>query len=256
MLTDDLALAHALADAADSITMDRFLAQDLRVSTKPDATPVTDADRAVERAVRSLLADHRPQDSVLGEEEGGSLGERTWVIDPIDGTKNYLRGVPVWATLVGLVVGQEVPLGLVSAPALARRWWARHDEGCWTRVAEAAPRRCRVSSVRAMADAFVTYSSLGGWEGRAESLEPLLRASWRTRAFGDFYSYMLVAEGACDVAAEPELALHDMAALVPIVTEAGGRFSDLAGRPGPFGGNAVASNATLHDEALRLLRPS
>lgn len=252
-LEADLTLAHRLADAADRVTIDRFLAADLKVSTKPDATPVTDADRAVERAVRELLAEQRPDDSVLGEEEGGRLDGRTWVVDPIDGTKNYLRGVPVWATLIGLVVGDSVPLGLVSAPALDRRWWATQGAGTWTTFGSGSPRRCRVSKVGALADAFVSYASLGGWESRPESISTVLRQAWRTRGFGDFWSYMLVAEGAVDVAAEPELALHDMVALAPIVTEAGGRFSDLAGSPGPFGGNALATNGLLHDEVRRLL---
>ena len=251
---DDLSLAHALADAADAITMDRFGSRDLRVSTKPDKTPVTDADEAVERVVRSMLAARRPRDAVLGEEQGGTLEHRTWVVDPIDGTANYLRGVPVWATLVGLVVGDGVPLGLVSAPALGRRWWAAEGSGAWTTFAGSDVRRCHVSAVASLSDAFVSYASLDGWQSRPESLSALLDAAWRTRGFGDFWSYMLLAEGAVDVATEPELALHDMAALVPIVTEAGGLFTDLAGSPGPFGGNALASNALLHDEALARLR--
>ncbi len=253
-LADDLALAHALADEADRVTLDRFLAADLAVTTKPDTTPVTDADLAVETAVRTLLGEHRPHDSILGEEEGGALDGRTWVIDPIDGTKNYLRGVPVWATLIGLVVDDEVPLGVVSSPALGRRWWATAGQGAWTTFAGSSPRRCRVSSVGRIADSYLSYASLGGWGQRPERLEPLLAACWRTRGFGDFWSYMLLAEGAVDVATEPELALHDMAALVPVVTEAGGRFTDLSGRPGPFGGNAVATNTLLHEQALSLLR--
>ena len=252
---DDLALAHRLADGADALTMARFLADDLTVTTKPDDTPVTDADRQVERTVRELLAEERPGDAVLGEEEGGSLDGRTWVVYPIDGTKNYLRGVPVWATLIGLVVADEVTVGVVSAPALGRRWWASRGAGAWTAAAGTPPRPCRVSSVASVNDAFVSYSSLGGWTQRDDDIGPLLAAAWRSRGFGDFWSYMLVAEGAVDVATEPELALHDMAALVPIVTEAGGRFTDLAGSPGPFGGNAVATNGLLHDEVLGLLRP-
>lgn len=254
-LAADLVLAHALADAADQITTARFGSRDLQVATKPDASPVTDADQAVERAVRQMLGSQRPDDAVLGEEEGGSLGPgRTWVVDPIDGTANYLRGVPVWATLVGLVVGESVPVGLVSAPALGRRWWASAGSGTWVAARGSEPTRCRVSAVPRVADAFVSYSSLSGWERRPESLLALLRPAWRTRGFGDFFSYMLLAEGAVDVATEPELALHDMAALVAIVTEAGGRFTDLGGADGPFGGNALATNGLLHDEALALLR--
>lgn len=253
-LAADLALAHELADAADQISLDRFLASDLQVSMKTDSTEVTDADRAVEHAVRTLLTRARPDDSILGEEEGGRIDGRTWVVDPIDGTANYARGVPVWATLIGLVVGDEVPLGLVSAPALGRRWWARAGYGAWTTFAGSAPRACRVSLVETVAQSFVSYASLSGWQSRSESIIPLLEAASRTRGFGDFWSYMLLAEGAVDVTTEPELALHDMVALVPVVTEAGGRFTDLGGRPGPFGGNAVATNGRLHDETLALLR--
>jgi histidinol-phosphatase len=243
-----------LADAADRITLDRFLAADLDVTTKPDTTPVTDADRAVERGVRTLLASSRPRDSILGEEEGGTIDGRTWVIDPIDGTKNFLRGVPVWATLIGLVVDGEVPLGMVSAPALGRRWWATAGHGTWTTFTGSAPRRCRVSAVSRVSDAYCSYASLDGWRARPENLEPLLAECWQTRGFGDFWSYMLLAEGAVDIATEPELALHDMVALVPVVTEAGGRFTDLTGRPGPFGGNALATNTLLHDEVQALLQ--
>lgn len=252
-LVADLALAHRLADAADAITLGRFLAADLSVATKPDQTPVTDADRAVERAIRRILAEHRPDDSVLGEEEGGAISGRTWVVDPIDGTKNFLRGVPVWATLVGMVDGGDTPVGVVSAPALGRRWWARTQGGTWTTFAGSQPRRCHVSGVRSVADAFVSYASLGGWEARPEQIERLLQACWRSRGFGDFWSYMLLAEGACDVATEPALALHDMVALVPIVREAGGRFTDLAGQEGPFGGNVLASNGHLHDTVRQVL---
>jgi len=252
-LEADLALAHGLADAADLISLDRFLAPDLQVSTKRDNTHVTDADRQVESTVRRMLAQHRPNDAILGEEEGGRLDARTWVVDPIDGTANYLRGVPVWATLIGLVVGEDVPLGLVSAPALGRRWWAIAGHGAWTRFAGAAPRRCRVSPVAAVCDAFVSYASLQGWESVPQSIAPLLDASWRTRGYGDFWSYMLLAEGALDVATEPDLALHDMVALAPIVVEAGGRFTDLTGTDGPFGPNALATNGLLHEEALRLM---
>ncbi len=251
---DDLALALALADVADRLTMERFLAADLQVSTKPDDTPVTDADREVERRMRAILEEHRPGDAVLGEEQGGRIEGRTWVLDPIDGTKNFLRGVPVWATLIGLVDGEVVPVGVVSAPALGRRWWAAIGQGAWTRALAAAPRRCRVSAVDALDDAFVTYSSRGGWSGRPEHIDRLLDRCWRSRAFGDFWSYMLVAEGACDIATEPELAVHDMAALVPIVVEAGGWFTDLDGRPGPFGGSAMATNGVLHEAAEAALR--
>lgn len=255
---DDLRLAHVIADQVDSMTMSRFKAQDLQVDTKPDTTPVTDADRRAEEIVRSQLARTRPRDAVVGEElPDTGHGPRRWVIDPIDGTKNFVRGVPVWATLIALIDDEQVVLGVVSAPALGKRWWAAVGSGAWTGKSLAAASRLRVSQVGRLEDASVSYSSLSGWEdeGRLEAFLDLTRSVWRTRAYGDFWSYVLVAEGAVDVATEPDLALHDMAALVPIVTEAGGRFTSLGGRPGPFGGSAVATNGLLHDQVLALLDP-
>jgi histidinol-phosphatase len=252
---DDLSLALALADAADEVTMARFLAQDLAVETKPDATPVTDADRDVERAVRALLGQRRPRDAVVGEEYGTSgEGPRHWVIDPVDGTKNFVRGVPVWATLIALMEADEVYVGVVSAPALGRRWWASRGQGAWTSFAGGEPRRLRVSGVTELADASFSYSSLHGWSdtGRAGLLE-LDSKVWRTRGYGDFWQYALVAEGAVDAAAEPEVSLWDLAALAVLVEEAGGRFTDLSGRRGPGGGSGLASNGPLHDPVLRLL---
>lgn len=254
--TDDLRLAHILADAVDRLTMRRFKAQDLTVETKPDLTPVTDADREAEQLIRTQLGRTRNRDAVIGEEYGATgSGARQWVVDPIDGTKNFVRGVPVWATLIGLVEDDEVVLGLVSAPALGRRWWAAKGSGSWTGKSLSAARRLHVSSVRDLADASLSYSSLDGWaqEGRLRSFLGLAERCWRTRAYGDFWSYMLVAEGAVDVACEPELEVYDMAALVPVVTEAGGRFTSLDDVPGPFGGNAVASNGALHPAVLEQL---
>ncbi|MGQ4526832.1 histidinol-phosphatase [Dermabacteraceae bacterium P13077] len=255
---EDLRLAHVLADSVDQMTMQRFQAQDLRVETKPDLTPVTDADQSVERAVRGQLSRLRPRDQVIGEEYGSSGDSaRQWVIDPIDGTKNFVRGVPVWATLIGLIEDGEVVTGLVSAPALGRRWWAGKGLGAWTGPRLSSAKQLHVSQVDSLADASFSYSSLSGWadSGRLPQLLNLMQGCWRTRAYGDFWSYMLVAEGAVDFAAEPELALHDMVALAPIVTEAGGRFTSLEGADGPFGQNAVASNSLLHDEVLAALAP-
>lgn len=255
---DDLRLAHVIADQVDSTTMARFKAQDLQVDTKPDTTPVTDADRRAEEIVRAQLARTRPRDAVVGEElPDTGHGPRQWVIDPIDGTKNFVRGVPVWATLIALIDDGRPVLGVVSAPALGRRWWAAVGSGAWTGRSLAAASRLQVSQVSRLEDASLSYSSLSGWEerGRLEAFLDLTRSVWRTRAYGDFWSYVLVAEGAVDVATEPDLALHDMAALVPIVTEAGGRFTSLSGEPGPFGGSAIASNGLLHDQALALLDP-
>ncbi len=250
---DDLRLAHVIADQVDSVTMARFKALDLQVETKPDLTPVSDADRTAEDLVRSQLSRTRSRDAVLGEERGEvGHGPRRWVVDPIDGTKNFVRGVPVWATLLALMDGDEVVLGVVSAPALGRRWWAAKGTGAWTGRSLASATRMRVSGVSRLEDASFSYSEIGEWEehGRLDEFMALQRRVWRTRAYGDFWSYVLVADGAVDVAAEPELELYDMAALVPIVTEAGGRFTSLAGVDGPLGGNAVATNGLLHDDVL------
>lgn len=253
---DDLRLAHVIADQVDGVTTDRFKALDLEVETKPDLTPVSDADRGAEELIRSQLRRTRPRDAVLGEEFGlVGHGARQWVVDPIDGTKNFVRGVPVWATLIALVDDGVPVVGLVSAPALGRRWWAATGSGAWTGRSLSSATRMHVSSVSNLADASFAYSSLEGWEatGSLDGFLGLTRSVWRTRGFGDFWSYMLLAEGAVDIAAEPELALHDMAALVPIVTEAGGRFTSRAGVDGPFGGNAVVTNGLLHEDALRFL---
>jgi histidinol-phosphatase len=251
---DDLALAHMLADTADAISVARFRALDLHVSAKPDLTPVSDADMAVEKALRAILARTRPRDAVLGEEYGATAaagaGKRRWVIDPIDGTKNYVRGVPVWATLIALMDGDAPVVGLVSAPALGRRWWAATGLGAYAGRHQSAATRIHVSAVSQLADASFCYSSLTGWDeiGRLDAMIDIMRRTWRSRAYGDFYGYMLVAEGAVDVMVEPELSLWDLAALIPIVTEAGGTFTDLVGRPGPAGGSAIATNGKLHDE--------
>jgi histidinol-phosphatase len=255
---DDLRLAHVMADSVDSQTMSRFKALDLKIETKPDLTPVTDADRAAEEAIRGQLSRARPRDAVLGEEYGSSgHGSRRWIIDPIDGTKNFVRGVPVWATLIALVDEDRPVVGLVSAPALGKRWWAATGTGAYMGRSLSAATRLRVSDVNRLEDASLSYSSLTGWQERGNFPEflGLTESVWRTRAYGDFWSYCMVAEGAVDIACEPELNLYDMAALVPIVTEAGGRFSSLEGEDGPFGGNALATNGTLHDEVLYRLNP-
>jgi histidinol-phosphatase len=255
---DDLRLAHVIADQVDSVTMSRFKAQDLRVETKPDLTPVSDADKTAEEIVRGQLSRARPRDAVHGEEMGDTgHGPRRWVIDPIDGTKNFVRGVPVWATLIGLLDGDQVVVGLVSAPALGRRWWAAQGSGAWTGKSLAAASQLKVSGVDRLENASLSYSSLTGWEerGQLDAFLGLTRRTWRTRAYGDFWSHVLVAEGAVDLSAEPELALHDMAALVPIVTEAGGMFTSIRGVPGPFGGSALVSNGLLHQAALEYLDP-
>lgn len=256
-LADDLAVAHSIIDRVDELTRSRFGAEDLQIDTKPDLTPVSDADKAAEAIVRSMLKRSRSRDAVYGEEEGGEEGHvaRRWIVDPIDGTKNYVRGVPVWATLLGLEEDGEMTLGVVSAPALGRRWWAAKGLGAHTVERGRTKRQIRVSAVTHLEDASLSYSSLGGWAERGQ-LRAFLRlgeSCWRTRAYGDFWSYMLVAEGAVDIATEPELNLYDMAALAPIVSEAGGRFTSLEGEVGPWGTSAIATNGLLHAAALDVL---
>jgi histidinol-phosphatase len=256
-LADDLALALRLADAADAQSRARFRADDLRIETKPDRTPVTDGDTAVERAIRDILAEERPDDAILGEEYGGDrVPGRQWIVDPIDGTTNFLRGLPIWATLIALAVDGEPVIGVASAPALGRRWWGATEHGAWAAdLPDGEPERLRVSGVRSLDDAFVSYNAIQGWDaaGWLESLLALTRRSWRSRALGDFWSYVLVAEGQLDVAGEHDLKVYDIAALAPIVTEAGGRFSALDGQPGPWHGTALATNGPLHDEVLEVL---
>ena len=254
---DDMMLALRLAEQADALTLDRFGAMDLHVDTKPDLTPVTDADRSVESALRDTLATERPDDSVLGEEFGGTtvFTGRQWVIDPIDGTKNFVRGVPIWATLIALMSDGVPVVGAVSAPALQRRWWAGAGEGAFAAVSGGSPKPVSVSSVAEIGAASLSFSSLSGWAklGLRDRFIDLTDAVWRVRGYGDFLSYCLVAEGAVDIAAEPEVSLWDLAALDILVREAGGAFTSLDGTAGPHGGNAVATNGRLHDTVLTSL---
>ena len=274
-LQDDLALAHALADLADAISLDRYQAQDLVITTKPDNSPVTDADRAVETAIREALATHRQTDGLVGEEFGSDKGTsgRYWVIDPIDGTKNFMRGVPTWATLIALVQvdssgAEEVVVGIASAPALARRWSAAKGHGAFVRFnagsandlsedfdAPSNEKKISVSKVGKLSDASISYSDFVGWGDRLEPFQKMLANAWRTRGLGDFWSHMLVAEGAVDVAIEPSLAVWDMAALDIIVREAGGSFTNTSGKNGPFGGSGVSTNGVLHNAVINGLNP-
>ena len=259
-LESDLKLALELSAIADEITMARYLAQDLVVTTKPDNTPVTDADRATEEALRKHLAIMRPEDGLVGEEFGNENKEaaRYWVIDPIDGTKNFMRGVPTWATLIGLVERQsdgseKVIVGVASAPALFRRWYASSSNGAFTILNSGLPRRISVSKVSELSNATIAYSDFQGWGERLNKFQKLISDCTRSRGLGDFWSHMLVAEGAVDVAAEPSLALWDMAALDVIVREAGGTFSNLTGEVGPFGGSGISSNTLLHSTVMAAL---
>jgi histidinol-phosphatase len=242
---DDLAFANALADAADAITSARFRALDLRVETKPDLSPVSEADRAAEEAIRALVAASGRGEGVLGEEFGDDGGDAKWIVDPIDGTTNYVRGVPVWATLLALSRDDEIVLSLVSAPALSRRWWAVRDEGAF-----AAGERCRVSSVARIEDCSVSTTSSrrmpDGWR-------EIVRRAWSNRGFGDFWQYCLVAEGVLDVATDSVMHVWDYAPVQLLVEEAGGRCTTFDGAA-PFDGcNVAATNGALHDEVVALL---
>ena len=295
-LPGDLALALRLADRADSVTTAAFRRADLRVETKADRTPVTEADREVEAAIRRVLAEDRPDDQVLGEEFGDTAGpegdsaagtegdsaagpeagrrngpnrpngpNRRWIIDPIDGTKNFVRRNPVWATLLALEVDGQVAVGVVSAPALGRRWWAARGHGAWVgtpaTIAEgddadqSGARRIEVSKVADLADAHLSGTTVSDWDdwGGPGAYVDLALRCYADRNFGDFWSHMLVAEGVCDIGLDPVVSLWDLAPLQVIVEEAGGRFTDFAGVARPDGGSAISSNGLLHDQALSVL---
>ena len=253
---DDLAFAMSLADLADGIAIARFRAEDLAVETKPDLTPVSEADRAVELAVRGRVEAERPGELVAGEEFGlGPPGATArWIVDPIDGTKNYVRGIPVWASLIAFERDGELRAGVVSAPAMGRRWWAVRDAGAFTD----GGRRLRVSGVARLEDAQLCHGGFRGWEraGRLEAFLDLASRCWRTRGFGDFWMHMLVAEGAAEIAAELEVKEWDLAAVRLVVEEAGGRFTDLGGVARIDGGSAVSTNGLLHDVTVAVLSGS
>jgi histidinol-phosphatase len=256
--TDDLELALELADVADAITMSRFRAEDLVVETKPDLTPVSEADRDVEEALRGRLAGVRPQDTVFGEEYGGADAHATrrWIVDPIDGTKGYVRGMPVWATLLALEQDGDPVVGIVSAPALGRRWWAARGAGAFTSDAPGGEARAvRVSGIRELGDAQLCFGGFEEWREteRLDALLALAQQCWRTRGYGDFWQYMLVAEGAAEIALDPAAAIWDLAAPMVIVQEAGGRFSDLSGATSAGGGSGIATNGLVHEAARQIL---
>ena len=247
----DLAFAFELADLADSISAPRFRAGDLAVETKPDLSPVTDADRAVERALRERVEAKRPGEPVFGEEEGGAAGGPVrWIVDPIDGTKNFSRGIPIWATLIALEREGEVQLGVASAPALGRRWWAERGAGAF-----ADGERIHVSGVRRMEDAVFSFTREALFAGRGAALD-LVHRAWHARTFSDFWQHLLVAEGSVDAAIDPVLNPWDIAAVQVIVEEAGGRATDFLGRRALDGGNLVSSNGHLHEEVLATLAVS
>jgi histidinol-phosphatase len=257
----DLALALEMADAADVISMARYQSQDLVITTKPDNTPVTDADKATEKALREILAKERPDDGLVGEEFGtsGTDAKRYWVIDPIDGTKNFMRGVPSWSTLIALIERnedgtEEINVGVVSAPALFRRWHGAAGLGAYVSLNKSAPKKIHVSGISSIADSSITYSDLNNWGEYLPKVQALLTSAHRTRGFGDFWSHMLVAEGAAEIALEIGVALWDMAAISIIVTEAGGRFSSIDGIDGPGHGSGLSTNNIVHSLALDALR--
>ncbi|MDR6970107.1 inositol monophosphatase family protein [Leifsonia shinshuensis] len=256
-LTADLDLALRLADEADRISLGRFRDRDLHVETKPDRSPVTEADLAVERAIRDTLAAERPDDGILGEEYGTEGdASRQWIVDPIDGTANYLRGVPVWGTLIALAVDGVPRVGVVSSPALGRRWWAVTGGGAWTTdAAGAEPRSIHVSGIADLEHASMSFQSIAQWDeaGYLDRLIALTRRMWRDRAYGDMWSYMLLAEGLVDAVGEFGVKTYDLAALIPIVEEAGGRFTSVDGTPGPGNGSSLASNGLIHDALLDAL---
>lgn len=251
----DLTLALKLADQADIITMSRFRALDLRVDAKPDSTPVTEADQAVEQYIRDELLSVCPNDGVIGEEQTdtGLKANRQWIIDPIDGTKNYVRGVPVWATLIALSENGELKLGVVSAPALGRRWWAVTGGGAFTKDVDGKVRTIHVSDVAKISDASLSYSDAVGWTGYESALSDLQDATWRSRAYGDFWSHVMVAEGVVDIAVEPELSVWDMAAFIAIVHEAGGKVTGFDGSDSLTHKSAVTTNSVLHEDALHVI---
>jgi histidinol-phosphatase len=255
-LLKDLQLAHKLADLADAITMNRFQSADLTVTTKPDMTPVSDADQAVERAIRAEVEKQNPQDAVLGEEYGTTgNSKRLWVVDPIDGTKNYVRGVPVWATLIALIEDGESVLGFVSAPALSRRWWATKNNGAWVQFQNQPAKQIKVSQVGSLKDAFFGYSSKDEWVeiGKENQFSNLVNSVWRTRAFGDFWTHLMVAEGVIDCSSDPILNLWDLAGLVVIVKEAGGTATAIDGSNPLQASNMVVTNTLLHQAVLEKL---
>jgi len=256
-MNSDLELALEMAAVADQLAMSRYRALDLSVETKPDFTPVTEADRAVETALRELLAKQRPADGVIGEEfpNTNEAASRTGIIDPNDATKNYVRGVPVWATLISLAVDGKPQVGVVSAPAMGRRWWASPEDGAFTQDVDGSIRSISVSAVRDLSDASFSFSDSVGWEALGSDVLTRLTSSvWRSRGYGDFWSHLLVAEGAVDIAIEPELQSYDMAAFVAIVLASGGKVTGADGQDPLTAGHAITTNGLLHEAVLKLIK--
>jgi len=253
-LAEDLKLALELADIADLVTMPRFKATDLQVETKPDLTPVSESDKAAELAMRAHITQHRPADRIIGEEFGGlpedAKDARAWILDPIDGTKSYVRGVATWSTLIALSDNDELTVAVVSMPAIGARWWATKGGGAY-----ANGERITVSKVSALNDAQLGWSGIEDWDaiGKGEQILALARSVWRTRGIGDAWQYMLVAEGAFEIATDPEATLWDLAAPCLIVQEAGGIFTTISGEKTAGGGSGFATNGVLHETARKLI---
>ncbi len=253
-----LALAHAACDEADDLARGAFR-RDLEITTKPDRTFVTEADKSIERAIRARILTAHPDHGLVGEEYGteGAAAATRWYIDPIDGTHNFIRGVPLFGTLLAVARDGELQAAVLSAPALHERWWARRGGGAWARGHDdEAPRRLHVSGVTSLADAQLLYGS--GHEIEASGLAPgfkaLLGEVWRDRGFGDFWGYALLAGGAAEAMVEVGLSSWDAAAPLVLVEEAGGRATDFDGERAIDSGTFVVSNGILHEVILERLR--
>jgi histidinol-phosphatase len=258
-LRADLELALRLADAADAASMARFDAVDLDIQLKADASHVTEADLATERAIRTILEVEAPGDGVFGE-EFGITGDsaRQWIIDPIDGTANYLKGIPMWTVLIALSIDGVPRVGVASQPSLGRRWWAATGHGAWTNTPAGGVKQIRVSDVDSVAAASASFQSISQWDqhGKLDEVVRLSRAVWRDRGYGDTWPYMLLAEGRLEFVAEFGVKEYDVAALVPIITEAGGRFTSFDGNDSIAERSALATNGLLHEAFLSLLHAS
>ena len=257
-LREWLAFAHAACDAADEIAMAHFR-RDLVLKRKPDRTFVTVADQGIEREIRGRIHAEYPDHGLVGEEYGVEAGNaRTrWIIDPIDATHNYIRGIPLFGTLLGIEHDGELQLGMISAPAIRERWFAYRGGGAWSRGMD-GERRIRVSRVASLDDAQVVYGSRRDSveSGLMPGFDSLLEACWRERGFGDFWGYSLVAEGAAEVMLEVDMKVWDVAGPLVVIEEAGGRVTDVDGVRRFDAASFVGSNGLLHDEILRRIRRS
>jgi histidinol phosphatase-like enzyme (inositol monophosphatase family) len=253
-----LELALALAREAGEITLRYFRRDNFRVERKADDSPVTAADREAEQHLRRGIAAAFPDDGILGEEFGeqpGSSGYR-WILDPIDGTKSFIYGVPLYGQLVGVERERRSVVGVINIPALDECVYAAAGQGAWYRCGTDAPRKAAVSAVPRLADGLLLTSDLEGYKavGQPDVLRRLTEAAWITRTWGDCYGYLLVATGRAEAMVDPRMHVWDAAALQPILEEAGGSFTDWQGQASIYTGNAVASNGKVADEVLQVTR--